>query len=32
MVYVTTKLDDKKLWTSQIDLINIHWISREPKE
>ncbi|MEK7471939.1 MAG: tRNA 2-thiouridine(34) synthase MnmA [Patescibacteria group bacterium] len=32
MVYVTTKLDDKKLWTSQIDLINIHWISREPKK
>lgn len=31
-VFVTTKLNDKKLWTSKIDLINIHWISRPPKK
>lgn len=31
-VFVTTKLDDKKLWTSQIDLDDIHWIDRRPKQ
>lgn len=31
-VFVTTKLDDKKLWTSQIGLTDIHWIDRQPKE
>jgi tRNA-specific 2-thiouridylase len=30
-VFVTTKLDDKKLWNSKIDLINVHWIDRLPK-
>lgn len=32
IVYVTTKLDDKKLWTSQIDLNDVHWIDRLPKK
>jgi len=29
-VYVTTNLDDKKLWTKQITLTDIHWINDEP--
>jgi len=31
-VFVTTKLDDKKLWTGQIDLIDAHWINEPPKQ
>lgn len=31
-VFVTTKLDDKKLWTDQIKLSDTHWIGRQPKE
>lgn len=27
-VNVTTKLNDKKLWTSEIDLNDVHWIDR----
>lgn len=29
-VFVTTKLDDAKLWTKQIELIDVHWIDRKP--
>jgi len=29
-VFVTTKLNDKNLWTSKIYLIDIHWIGRKP--
>mgnify|MGYP002399693035 CR=1 FL=1 len=31
-VYVTTKLDDAKLWTKQIELIDVHWIGRKPNK
>ncbi len=31
-VFVTTKLDDKKLWNSQIDLIDVHWINNQPDD
>jgi tRNA-specific 2-thiouridylase len=31
-VFVTTKLDDKKLWSGQIDLIDVHWINGPPKQ
>lgn len=30
IVYVTTDLDDKKLWHDEIRLTNAHWISGEP--
>lgn len=30
-VFVTTKLNDPSLWTATIDLIDIHWITRQPK-
>lgn len=29
-VFVTTKLDDKKLWSSRIDLVDVHWINNQP--
>lgn len=29
-VYVTTNLDDKKLWTKQITLTDTHWINHKP--
>lgn len=29
-VYVTTKLDDAKLWTDRLSLNGIHWINSEP--
>ncbi|GAC1498772.1 MAG: tRNA 2-thiouridine(34) synthase MnmA [Candidatus Saccharimonadales bacterium] len=29
-VYVTTNLDDKNLWTSQVILKNTHWINKGP--
>lgn len=31
-VYVTTKLDDRSLWTDQIELKDVHWIGRLPKK
>ncbi len=31
-VYVTTKLDDKKLWSGSLKLADTHWISRKPKK
>lgn len=30
-VYVTTDLDDKKLWTKTLELTDVHWINGEPK-
>jgi tRNA-specific 2-thiouridylase len=29
-VYVTTNLDDKKLWSKKFNLTDIHWINTEP--
>jgi tRNA-specific 2-thiouridylase len=31
-VYVTTDLNDERLWSKQLRLTNIHWISGEPKD
>lgn len=31
-VYVTTDLQDEKLWSSEIKLTSAHWINGEPKE
>lgn len=31
-VYVTTDLQDKKLWSSEIKLSNIHWINEPPAQ
>ncbi|MEX1995676.1 MAG: tRNA 2-thiouridine(34) synthase MnmA [Candidatus Saccharimonadales bacterium] len=31
-VYVTTDLQDEKLWDDTIKLTNIHWINGEPKD
>lgn len=31
-VYVTTDLDDKRLWRKEIDLTSTHWINNKPKE
>lgn len=30
-VYVTTRLDDRNLWTSQLNLFDVHWINHSPK-
>jgi tRNA-specific 2-thiouridylase len=30
-VYVTTQLDDKRLWKEELDLTNLHWINDKPK-
>jgi tRNA-specific 2-thiouridylase len=30
-VYVTTDLNDKTLWTKEIELQDLHWINDEPK-
>lgn len=30
-VYVTTDLQDEKLWSGEIKLTSIHWINNEPK-
>ncbi len=30
-VYVTTDLNDKKLWHQQLDLSEVHWINEAPK-
>ena len=29
-VYVTTDLQDEKLWSKQINITNIHWLNRKP--
>lgn len=29
-VYVTTDLDDEKLWSNQLDLVDVHWINGQP--
>ncbi len=29
-VYVTTKLDDQRLWQDSIDLTSVHWINSSP--
>lgn len=29
-VYVTTSIDDKRLWQSSINLTDLHWINQEP--
>lgn len=31
-VYVTTDLQDEKLWSDQIKLVDVHWISKAPRE
>lgn len=31
-VYVTTKLDDERLWHSELQLIDTHWINAAPVE
>jgi tRNA-specific 2-thiouridylase len=31
-VYVTTDLDDKRLWSNQIGLTSAHWINEVPAE
>lgn len=31
-VYVTTRLDDENLWTSQLHLSDVHWINDSPLE
>ncbi len=30
IVYVTTNLDDKELWSKEISLENLHWINEKP--
>jgi tRNA-specific 2-thiouridylase len=30
-VYVTTDLDDKKLWSKELNLTSVHWIGEAPK-
>jgi tRNA-specific 2-thiouridylase len=31
-VYVTTDLQDEKLWSSQLHLTDVHWINAEPEQ
>jgi len=31
IVYVTTDLDDERLWSDRLKLINLHWIKDQPK-
>jgi tRNA-specific 2-thiouridylase len=31
-IYVTTDLDDKQLWSSELTLQDIHWINEKPAE
>ncbi|MCA9346608.1 tRNA 2-thiouridine(34) synthase MnmA [Candidatus Saccharibacteria bacterium] len=31
-VYVTTDLNDKSLWSSEINLTSVHWINHAPKQ
>jgi tRNA-specific 2-thiouridylase len=30
-VYVTTQLDDDKLWLKELSLVDLHWINQPPK-
>lgn len=30
IVYVTTKLDDGRLWSNQLTLTNLHWLDKKP--
>lgn len=30
-VYVTTNLDDTRLWHKKLTLINTHWVNKEPQ-
>jgi tRNA-specific 2-thiouridylase len=30
-IYVTTDLNDKQLWTKELELQDLHWINNEPK-
>jgi len=30
-IYVTTKLDDQRLWSDQLKLTLVHWIANKPK-
>lgn len=32
IVYVTTDLQDEKLWSRELQLTNVHWINGEPKK
>lgn len=32
VVYVTTNLDDKRLWYKELDLIDVHWINGTPAD
>ncbi|HET7060060.1 MAG TPA: tRNA 2-thiouridine(34) synthase MnmA [Candidatus Saccharimonadales bacterium] len=32
IVYVTTNLDDKDLWTKEVTLEDVHWINEKPNE
>lgn len=32
VVYVTTNLDDKNLWSSELNLEDLHWINEKPDE
>jgi tRNA-specific 2-thiouridylase len=31
-VYVTTKLDDEKLWTNKLIINDVHWINDAPED
>ncbi|HOR23644.1 tRNA 2-thiouridine(34) synthase MnmA [Candidatus Saccharibacteria bacterium] len=31
IVYVTTQLDDNRLWSNEINLSNLHWINKKPQ-
>jgi len=31
-VYVTTNLEDERLWNSQLKLTDVHWINTQPKD
>ena len=30
VVYVTSQLDDEKLWRKSLSLVNLHWIDKQP--
>ena len=32
VVYVTTNLDDERLWYKELDLIDVHWINSAPAD
>lgn len=31
IVYVTTQLDDNRLWSNEVNLSNLHWINKKPQ-